>query len=630
MLVHRAVAALTLLALCHCEARGGAVRSRARDVRAVVFETQRVSVGGRSAPAAAVIAQGERSSQQNWFFADRPEGAGPLRVRVSVRGARYIGSDDEGLVFDAGLARVRYSHGLWVDRDGRRERVLAAFREDAIELEVSEAVLARTSFPAVLDPTVTLLNGSGVIEPAVAVDQAYPAMLDERGGFIGVGHFRSVMSAPEAHGVAVDLVAATTSPMPVTSSPGHDLIGLTAIDAPLRGFVGAYRQTVGASTNLYVASYPPATVIGSTGFAPMDLPEMECARDGRCAATYTRVDAPAGVVVRRFDVVPSGMTAGLGMGGVTWITDPPLLGQHDIAMFGERPVVASAHRNMATLVNVVRVARLSATQYSGTFSDRLIELDGERPRVACGPADCAVVFVRGNNLFAARFAGGALPATDTVEALTLNSFVDGVGAFDVTAIAGGYRVAHVRTSMMGARSVMVIADYVGSFAIATATRTEHPLLNGAEFVRLSTTPGSSVSLLAWVNGTGPMATSMGAVVRPDPVVADAGPEASVDASDASDEPDVSLDVASLDDVVAMPDASAPMDAASAMDAAALDVASAPDASAPRDPAVRFSGGACECRAGVAAGARSSRAWWLLVALAWSSRRRVQRAVSARS
>jgi hypothetical protein len=71
------------------------------------------------------------------------------------------------------------------------------------------------------------------------------------------------------------------------------------------------------------------------------------------------------VVVRRFDVVSSGMTPVLGMTGVTFVTDPPLVGQHDVAMLGGRPVVVSAHRNLMTLATFVRVARLAELHHSG-------------------------------------------------------------------------------------------------------------------------------------------------------------------------------------------------------------------------------------------------------------------------
>ncbi|MFO0559661.1 MAG: hypothetical protein U0269_16705 [Polyangiales bacterium] len=640
----RSLSLLSLFALCRCApialiAPVAPVAPVSALQREVSFETQSVTVGDRAVASASVLAQGAQGAQQNWFFSRRPDARGPLRVRVAVRGARLIASDDDGLVFAAGEARVRYSHGLWVGRDGRSERVLSRFVDGAIELSVSEEALERTSFPAVLDPTVTLLNTTGVVEGPSAVDQAYPAMLDERAGFIAVGHFRSVMSAPEARGIAVDIAAASSSPGPIFMSSGHDAIGLTAIETPVRSFVGSYRQAVGAGTNLYVASYPPPAVIGSTGFAPMDLPEFDCARDGRCAASYARVDAPAGVVVRRYDIVSSGMTPGLGMSGVTFVTDPPVPGQHDIAMLGGRPVVVSGHRNASTLAMFVRVARLPEFQYTGSLMDRPIELEGERPRVACGPVDCAVVFVRGSNLFATRVTGAPLPASDTIEPLSMHAFNESVGSFDVTAIAGGYRVAYVRKTMGAMRPVMIISDHVGDFSASNARRTEHALPSAAEFVRLSSAPGSRVSILAWVNGAAPNSGAMGAVIRPDPVVSDASAEASVDASDASDGGDGSdgsaPDAASIDgsaaDAASVPDVV--LDARD--DRPAID-ALAQDSAVTIDPALRFTGGACACRAGGALaggeghGPTSTRAvrWLVAVALTLSFARR--RAVSARS
>jgi hypothetical protein len=624
----RSLSLLSLLALCRC-APVAPVAPVGAPQGEVSFETQSVTVGDRAVASASVLAQGAQGAQQNWFFSRRPDARGALRVRVAVRGARLIASDDDGLVFAAGEARVRYSHGLWVGRDGRSERVLSRFVDGAIELSVSEEALERTRFPAVLDPIVTPLNGSGVIEGPSAVDQAYPAMLNERVGLIAVGHFRSVMSAPEARGFAVDIAAASSSPSSVFNSPGHDVIGLTAIEMPVRSFVGSYRQqSMGAGTNLYVASYPPPAVIGSTGFAPVDLPEFDCARDGRCAASYARVDAPSGVVVRRYDIVSSGMTLGVGMSGVTVVTDLPLPGQHDIAMLGRRPVVVSGHRVANSPATVVRVARLSELDYTSLLTERLINLEGERPRVACGPVDCAVVFVRGRDLFATRVTDARWPETEPIEPLSMHAFNESVGSFDVTAIAGGYRVAYVRNISGPMRSVMIISDHVGDFTARNAQRTEHSLPSAAQFVRLSSAPGSRVSILAWVNGTASNSGAMGAVIRPDPVVADAATEASVDASDASD--GSALDSASTDgateDAAIVPDVVVDVH----NERAVID-ALAQDSAVTIDPTLRFTGGACACRAGGRfTGRTSTRAagWLVAAAVALSFARR--RAVSARS
>jgi len=96
-------------------------------------------------------------AEQSWSFAARPGGAGDLAVRVRVEGLAYRGATARGLHFaDAatGLG-VRYSHATWVDADGVRSDVPAAWEGGEVALRVPARVLDASRFPAVLDPTVS-------------------------------------------------------------------------------------------------------------------------------------------------------------------------------------------------------------------------------------------------------------------------------------------------------------------------------------------------------------------------------------------------------------------------------------------------------------------------------------------
>jgi hypothetical protein len=65
-------------------------------------------------------------TQQSWRFTEKPRGNGDLEVDVAVRNAPSQVSDDlDGLKFALKGAPgvIRYSHGTWIDGDGRRTKV---------------------------------------------------------------------------------------------------------------------------------------------------------------------------------------------------------------------------------------------------------------------------------------------------------------------------------------------------------------------------------------------------------------------------------------------------------------------------------------------------------------------------
>ena len=95
--------------------------------------------------------------EQTWTFAERPAGEGDLVVRVAVPGAEFVGADASGLAFREARtgANWTYGHGTWIGADGQRTAVPARWTDGAIELRVPVEVVARSIFPAVLDPVVS-------------------------------------------------------------------------------------------------------------------------------------------------------------------------------------------------------------------------------------------------------------------------------------------------------------------------------------------------------------------------------------------------------------------------------------------------------------------------------------------
>ncbi len=481
-------------------------------------------------------------------------------------------------------------------------------------------VLALVSFAGLArGAELTLLNGDASIEPLASVDQAYPALLSESNAVIVVGHYRGVATTPEARLFAVDTAAATTGAGPLMTASPRDLVGASAVSAPAPHFAGVFRSG-GMPSNMFVSSFPAMGMPQPLGFAPTDLPELDCSRSGSCALSYVRVDAPPSLVIRRF--VIAGAPGAIMVGGATVvsITDAPRPGQHDVAMLGAQPIVVSAHITMALARSEIRIARVPAALTSGMYTDRSFVFEGERPRVACGPVDCAVVYVNGPNLFALRVTGGPVGDVPMPEPLTAHAFNEVPGAFDVTAIADGYRVAYVRT--LGGRSTVVVSDYLRGLSMADAESTTLARSNTPHSVRLASAPSSRLSLLTWVEGAAMTATAHGAIIRetPDAGPEPSGPEAGVDAT---------ADAEASAPVVE-PAIEAGVDAMAAD--AAMDATVMLDASPARDGSTRstdrpFSGGACDCRATPSRAAlRPSDALWLALALALAARRRL----SARS
>jgi MYXO-CTERM domain-containing protein len=92
---------------------------------------------------------------QSWRYAARPAD-GRVAVGVTLGGATLAGADGEGLRLRASTgALLRYSHATWIGADGARTAVPARWEGDHVAIEVPPEVVARTRFPAVLDPVLT-------------------------------------------------------------------------------------------------------------------------------------------------------------------------------------------------------------------------------------------------------------------------------------------------------------------------------------------------------------------------------------------------------------------------------------------------------------------------------------------
>lgn len=118
---------------------------------------------------------------QDWTFDRRPEGAGPLEVRLRVSGLPLAARTASGLHFldpGSGLG-LAYGHATWIDANGEKLAVLAELVLDEIVLRVPADAVDGARYPAVLDPLIS--PEFGVDNPVSTADDS-PSMSVARAG----------------------------------------------------------------------------------------------------------------------------------------------------------------------------------------------------------------------------------------------------------------------------------------------------------------------------------------------------------------------------------------------------------------------------------------------------------------
>ena len=100
--------------------------------------------------------------EQRWHFARQPDGSGDLLVRVALDGAPWVATTGAGFHFAApGGPGVRHGRATWIDADGRRSAISTRLVAGDLVHRVPHALLARSRFPAQLDPTISAEIGTG-------------------------------------------------------------------------------------------------------------------------------------------------------------------------------------------------------------------------------------------------------------------------------------------------------------------------------------------------------------------------------------------------------------------------------------------------------------------------------------
>jgi hypothetical protein len=133
---------------------------------------------GRAARASAGVEEWFRGRdvglEQGWTFDSEPAGAGPLTVKIAVEGAELLYVDEEGLHLSTTAGGVRYGHGEWIDATGTRTSIPATWSNAEIQLTVPAELVARSVFPATLDP---IIGPEQTTDPVVlGIDELNPGV----------------------------------------------------------------------------------------------------------------------------------------------------------------------------------------------------------------------------------------------------------------------------------------------------------------------------------------------------------------------------------------------------------------------------------------------------------------------
>jgi hypothetical protein len=110
--------------------------------------------------------------EQSWQFPKRPR-AGLLELAVRVSGLAFSGVSATGLHFKdrkSGTG-IRYGIATWIDAQGTRTRIVPRMENGRILLTVPAALVARSAFPAVLDPIIS--PEEGMDQPIVGTAGAF-------------------------------------------------------------------------------------------------------------------------------------------------------------------------------------------------------------------------------------------------------------------------------------------------------------------------------------------------------------------------------------------------------------------------------------------------------------------------
>lgn len=104
---------------------------------------------------AETVEYGSDGIEQSWYFEQAPGTTGDLTIVVGTTGLDYVSTSTDGLLLRrTGELDVHYSHGTWLEANGSHTPIPARFDHGRILLTVPASLVARSTYPAVLDPQI--------------------------------------------------------------------------------------------------------------------------------------------------------------------------------------------------------------------------------------------------------------------------------------------------------------------------------------------------------------------------------------------------------------------------------------------------------------------------------------------
>ncbi|NLH47224.1 MAG: hypothetical protein GX444_01330 [Myxococcales bacterium] len=209
--------------------------------------------------------------EQSWSFATPPPGSGDLRVEVRVSGQTFAGASETGLHFfdEVGGLGVAYSLAVWRDGTGRETIVEPRFQHGRIVLTVPAEVLAESTYPAVLDPTVSPeFSIDNPVYPPLEVEQNSPGVAFNGSEYFVAWHDRRLysFSGYDIYGTRVNTAGGVLDPDGIAITNATNTQYYPSVTSDGSNFLVVWQDSRYGTTDVFGARVSSAgTVLDTSG-----------------------------------------------------------------------------------------------------------------------------------------------------------------------------------------------------------------------------------------------------------------------------------------------------------------------------------------------------------------------------
>jgi hypothetical protein len=259
--------------------------------------------------------------EQSFVFASASAGQGDLTVHLRVSGEEFVGATASGLHFAdraAGLG-VRYGGAVWVDARNARTPLVVTREAEGLAITVPAAVLERSAFPAVLDPTIGPEQSidTPVVIPAVNTQIKPAAAFGQSSTLVVWQDYRDSVGTNNAYiyGARVSPSGTVLDPsgipvaVPVAAGPGGDRRNPVVAFDGTDWMVAWWNASAGWPAIQAARVTTAGVVLDPAGIAVVpsngSYPAIACGA-GTCAIAFTGASGIQAVTVSPGGVVTSG------------------------------------------------------------------------------------------------------------------------------------------------------------------------------------------------------------------------------------------------------------------------------------------------------------------------------------